>query len=453
MFWVLRAPIALRIVLMLVKLIIDNSISKVEGLTIEQYAGLRNELSYNVSEAVRFYQGGHLPTKRYLLDKRGQFPTGLLRRVLTYLKAEGIDYSTESHRTPPKAQHGFFALSLGLSPYPEQIEAVKACQSVIRGTVQAVTGFGKSTIMAMLIAAKGLRTLVVVPNLTLKAQLSRSFEQMLGNLNNIVIENIDSPRLKTLIDFDMLIIDEAHHGAAKTYRKLNQTAWKGIYHRYCFTATPFRSKDEEQMLLESIIGQVIYSVDYHTAVKRGAIVPIEAYYIEVPKQKTHAYTWAEVYRELVVNNNQRNQQIITLLSRLEEAGASTLCLVKEIAHGKKLKAGTGIEFACGEDDNTRMLLLEFNLRERNSLIGTVGVLGEGSDTKPAEWVIIAGLGKSRPAFMQQIGRGLRAYSGKESCKILLFLDKSHKWTRAHFKAQCTYLKEEYGIIPSLLTFT
>ena len=55
----------------------------------------------------------------------------------------------------------------------------------------------------------------------------------------------------------------------------------------------------------------------------------------------------------------------------------------------------------GQDGiHTRVCFLEFNMGEIKTLIGTTGVVGEGVDTRPTEYVIIAGLGKSKPAFMQ-----------------------------------------------------
>lgn len=330
-------------------------------------------------------------------------------------------------------------------PYPEQAEAVDVAAKYHRGILSMVTGFGKSITMALLIYRLQVRTLVVVPNLELKRQLTETFRSIFGTNKNIVIENIDSPKLKTLTDFDCLLIDESHHVAAKTYRKLNKTAWKGTYYRYFFTATPFRSRDEEQLLFESVAGQVIYSVSYKDAVAKGYITPIEAYYYELPKIPVRGYTWAEVYKELVVDRADRNDLIAELMFKLEEEKKSTLCLVKEINHGDELKRLTGIEFANGQDETSKEYIREFSLGALGSLIGTVGVVGEGVDTKPAEYVIVAGLGKSRPAFMQQCGRGVRMFKDKESCKIILFKDASHKWTLAHFNAQCKILRDEYGV--------
>ena len=110
-------------------------------------------------------------------------------------------------------------------------------------------------------------------------------------------------------------------------------------------------------------------------------------------------------------------------------------------------------FANGQVEETRYYITLFNEKELPCLIGTTGILGEGVDTKPCEYVIVAGLGKAKSAFMQQIGRGVRVYPGKESCKIVIFRDTSHKFTLRHYREQCKVLKEEFGIVPLKLEIT
>lgn len=427
------------------RLIIGNSESKVEGLSREQHKALSTLLSYEVNPQAAYFSGGFV-RKSSLLDKHGAFPSGLLDVVKRWFGASQVEYIDT--RVRPNARQGLYNFRLHLTPYPEQENAVAGCLEALRGTVSMPTGTGKSVTMALLINKLQVRTLVVVPNLELKRQLESTFKSIFGPTKDIVVENVDSPKLNQLTDFDCLIIDEAHHVAAKTYRKLNKRAWGGIYYRYFFTATPFRVRDEEQLLMESVAGRVIYRLDYPTAVAKGFIVPIQAYYIDIPK-KAHVkgQTWAEVYSELVVNNKERNDIISNILANLDSAGVSTLCLVKEIAHGELLSNKTGIHFVKGENENNRQMILEFNLRERNSLIGTTGVLGEGVDTKPAEYVIVAGLGKAKGAFMQQCGRGVRTYPGKEAAKIILLRDKSHRWCLKHYREQCKVLLDEYGVKP------
>lgn len=443
------------------KLTIGNSTCRLEGFTEKQYKQMRELCSYRISAQAEFYTGGHRSPKRYLMTPRGNFPSGLLYLIENYIKKHQLKPQVVDTRQRPKGLGTVFRLDLGYLPYTEQQEAAEACLREGRGMVVAPTGVGKTTIAALIINKLQVKTLVVVPTLGLKAQvtsdLSKAFPNTrvgsLASFANIAVENVDAldPR-KPLKGYDCVIIDEIHHSGAKTYRKLNRKAWEGVYYKLGLTATPFRSQENERLLMESVLSKVIYRIEYLDAVKKGYIVPMEAYYYELPVDTAQAEDlegrpWATVYSTLVVNNAPRNYLIIGLLTRLAARDYSSLCLVKEIRHGENLTSLVNLPFVKGENTDNREKILEFNLGEINTLTATTGVMGEGIDTKPAEFIIIAGLGKSKNAFMQQVGRGFRRYPGKESCKIILFYDKTHKFTRRHFKAQVKYLREEYGIVP------
>lgn len=428
----------------MVVITLGNSYSSISGLSVEAFKELRKELSYSTDAQAAYFAGGFARIK-YLLDKRGSFPSGLLSRVTRFLRSKAIVYQIKDSRLykPYTRNNG---LKPHITPYVAQDTALTNALKYGSGCISMPTGSGKSLVIALIASTLNLKTLVVCPTLEIKSQLIEGFKAVLKDASNITVENIDSRRLKTLKGYDCLIIDEAHHSAAKTYHTLNKTAWKDIYWRFCLTATPFRNQTEETLLFEAIAGKVIYKLSYREAVEQKFIVPIESYYIEVPKQDTDAYSWQQVYKELVVNNDSRNTLIAGLVESLKAAEASTLCLVKEIAHGKLLSEMTGIPFANGQDEDTKAYIKQFNAGKIKSLIGTTGVLGEGIDSKPCEYVIIAGLGKAKSAFMQQVGRSVRVYGEKESGKVILILDRSHKFTLKHFKMQTKILKEEYGSV-------
>lgn len=423
------------------RLIIGNSYSQVQGFSLGEEKTLREALRYRVDTGN--WGAGHRSQFRYLIDRKGVFPTGLLHVVLPLF----TDWVIEDKRVIPRSTPGLFKLNLPMEPYKEQIVAADTAAINERGTVVMPTGSGKSVTMALLIKLLQVKTLIIVPNLTLKTQLTESFKQYFGSLDNITIENIDSAKLKNAKDYGCLIIDEAHHVAASTYRKLNKSAWGGIFYRFFFTATPYRSKNEEQMLMESISGHVVYRLSYKDAVSKGFIVPVEVYYFDLPKVEVNGHTWAQVYKELVTDREDRNKLIQDLLLSLHVQGASTLCLVKEIKHGETLSNGGAFAFANGKDANTESFLREFSSGTRKVLIGTVGVCGEGADTRACEWAVIAGLGKSKNLLMQNIGRAVRRYPGKESAKVVLIRDRSHKWTLTHFREQVKVIREEFGVEP------
>jgi superfamily II DNA or RNA helicase len=432
------------------ELIIDNSVCKVSGLGDKHSKALRQLLSYSIDRQAAYFSSAH-NTRRYLIDKRGEFPTGLLYLVKDYLAKQGLTPRIDDRRKRPKAPVALFKMQMGFTPYPEQEEAARAAAQASRGIICAPTGVGKSAIVALIIDAIQVPTLVVVPSLELKRQLTGTLKACFGDLTHIRVENVDAlDPAKPLKGYDCVIIDEFHHSGAKTYRDLNKKAWSGIYYKFGLTATPFRSQDHERLLLESVLSQVIYRIDHKTAVDKKYIVPIEAYYFDLPKREPRGneYSWPSMYNELIVNNQYRNKVIANLIGSLTFSGVSTLCLVKEIKHGNNIQElCSNVDFANGLADNTRILILEFCLREKTCLIGTTGILGEGVDTKPAEYVIIAGLGKSKNAFMQACGRVFRTFTGKQSGKVILFRDASHKWTLQHFNSQVKYLRDEYGIKP------
>lgn len=425
-------------------LTINNSYSRLLGLTSAQLKELKESLSYTVGGSKAYFSGRGV-YKRYLINNKGEFTTGLLPRVLAWVLPQK-KFELRDLRVRPTTNCKELAhLDAPHVPYNEQLEAINSCVACDRGIVSAVTGFGKSYVMALLVQKLQLRTLIIVPNLELKRQLTADFTNYFGNLKNITIENIDNPNLKNHKKYDILLVDEAHHSAAKTYRMLNKNAWKNIFYRFFFTATPYRSDAEEQILMESVTGPVIYEISYTQARDKGYVVPVEAYYLESPRVVVTKDTWHGVYSEIVTNNVQRNQLLANTLLAINASGASTLCLVREIEHGRVLSELTGFPFASGEGQNTKELLTEFNNSRIKTLIGTTGVLGEGVDTKPCEYVIIAGLGKAKGQFMQNIGRGLRKYDGKYSCKIIIIQDRSHAWAVNHFNTQKRILKEEYGV--------
>lgn len=418
---------------------IDNSYSQIKGLSATQHKALAAALSYTVGDHFSTYG----PTKRTLLGRKGEFPSGLLSRVAETLKTEPLFY--DDKRKQPPLSPSVPALDFQRPPlYKSQADAYRSAMRHGKGVISMPTGTGKSRVIELLAQGLGVKTLVIVPSLEIKKQL----QGQLKGQDNITVQNIDSKALQTnKVAYDCLIIDEAHHVAAKTYQKLNKTAWTGIYYRFFLTATPFRNKKDEMLLFEAIAGPVIYQLSYKQSIKDKYIVPVEAYYYQLPKVQTDAYTWAQVYSELVVNNKVRNETICLTLLRLSKAEVSTLCLVKEVKHGQILSEMSGLPFVSGQDEDSRDYIHQFNSGEIKTLIATTGVMGEGVDSKPCEYVIIAGLGKAKSQFMQQIGRSVRTYPGKESAKVILFKDTSHRFLSRHYRAQCAILKEEYGIEP------
>ncbi len=421
---------------------INNSYSQISGLSVKADKELRDLLSYVVGGQSAYFSGYGVRRKS-LLSKRGELATGLVPRVKDFLGEN--NYTLKDNRLYSGHSKSHRRLLKTVKFYDWQVRAASKALVMGRGTIAACTGSGKSLTMALVASLFNVSTLIVVPTLELRKQLTETFLELFGPIPGITIKNIDDPSLYTDTKYDLLMIDEVHHSAAATYQKLNRKAWNGIYYRINFTATPFRNDKEETLLYESLAGQVIYELDYKVAAAKGYVVPVEGYYLDVPKQDTDAYTYQEVYNQLVVKNDIRNELIALFMLKLNAADKSILCLVKEVAHGKILAKLTGLPFVSGEDNESRDYIRQFNSGGIKAVIATEGMMSEGVDTKPCEFVILAGLGKAKSATMQKIGRCIRTYPDKESGKVVLIRDKSHKYLMRHFNEQKKILLEEYGV--------
>jgi DNA repair protein RadD len=182
-----------------------------------------------------------------------------------------------------------------------------------KAVLQIPVGCGKSGLASILPLgiAQG-RVLVIAPNLTIKAGLYEAMDitnrqkcfwrkanvlpdaQLVsgplavtletGNISvaqkaHVVITNIH--QLATSVDkwllqfpdgfFDMIIVDEAHHSAA--------TSWKKVLERFPnakiihLTATPFRSDRQE------IDGELVYRYPFRSATLKGYIKRLKASYV------------------------------------------------------------------------------------------------------------------------------------------------------------------------------
>ncbi|MFI5158963.1 MAG: DEAD/DEAH box helicase family protein [Sphingobacteriales bacterium] len=182
-----------------------------------------------------------------------------------------------------------------------------------KAILQIPVGCGKTGLASILPfgVAKG-RVLVIAPNLTIKSGLYDAMditnrpkcfwrkagvlgnEQMLvgplactldsGNISvatksHFVITNIQ--QLATNVDkwlhqfiddfFDMIIIDEAHHSAAESWKKVvNRFPNAKVIH---LTATPFRSDRQE------IDGELVYRYSFRSATLKGYIKRLKASYV------------------------------------------------------------------------------------------------------------------------------------------------------------------------------
>lgn len=349
------------------------------------------------------------------------------------------------------------ALPWAAKPYdlrPYQEEAVdRACQ-VRRGIINFATGLGKTLTAIHLIKRLKRKTLIVVPSDSIAKQFYKELSDAFGEkrvgyygggkkkIKDITV-GIAASVVKYAEDFKdlgVIIFDEVHHIAATTFYdiavKLGDTG-----RIYGLTATDYRS-DGKDIMINAGCGDVLIKRDVKWGIDNGWLAKPVFRVKEVDTQGADiSHDKLKNYKEHVLNDQRMKDQIQDDIKTYMNAGKSVLCLVAEVSHGEELSKLLGIPFAQGKDKQSQQYVEELNDGKIKGLIGTGGKIGEGSDTKRVDVLILANFMASKGPVIQAIGRGLRIYGTKTECIIRDYVPKGSSMLSRHAKQRINYYKE------------
>lgn len=242
--------------------------------------------------------------------------------------------------------------------------------------------------------------------------ISASVQSLVGRLDKYNPYSIDT-----------IIIDEAHHSAAPTYRKIFEYFKNAV--RFGFTATAIRG---DGVGLDVAFDDILCEYNTLYGIEHGYLSPIEACQVNLKydlgtvqyREDTGDYDAADIARVMsgtaagiaeAYTSNARGQTIIFAPS-IEEGKNVTALLNSQ--HGASTAA-----FIDGTTQNRGRLLEAYRLGLIKVLV-CYAVLTEGVDLPMTETVLLA-----RPVattnvglYAQMVGRGLRLHPGKSACKII-----------------------------------
>lgn len=114
-----------------------------------------------------------------------EFPTGLLGDVCDVLKKNNIPFNVEYiYEQRPPRQYDWVADD-GITPDPDQIEAIDACIHGLRGICKAPTGYGKTQVLAKrLMVGFGVPTLFVANKKSLLDDAAEAFRFGVTGINH-----------------------------------------------------------------------------------------------------------------------------------------------------------------------------------------------------------------------------------------------------------------------------
>ncbi|CAG8533842.1 1163_t:CDS:10 [Acaulospora morrowiae] len=276
------------------------------------------------------------------------------------------------------------------------------------------------------------------PDLTL--EIDQGERNAIGNANVIIgsvqtLGRTDSDRIKKYdpSNFKAIIIDEAHHAPANTYRRILEYfgATNKDTHMFIWgcSATVRRN---DGVALGEIFDEISYHRDFLDMINEKWLCNLRVTTVktdfDLSNVKSNNADFIESDLSKYVNVRPRNEMIARTYLALAESRKSTLVFGVDIKHVEALKE-TFQEFgitASSITSKTKKHLRSEILNDFKSMkfpvLVNCGIFTEGADIPNIDCIIMSRPTKSPVLFQQMIGRGMRLAEGKEDCLVLDFID-------------------------------
>ena len=231
--------------------------------------------------------------------------------------------------------------------------------------------------------------------------------------------------------WDYIIIDEAHHATAETYRKIidyfEPQFLLGI------TATPERMDGEDVFALFD--QNVPYELRLRDAIINGLVVPFKYYgirdeLIEYGLKETKGHRFVEQFSdeahcEFIYQAIEKH--------RIPRQKLKALAFCRDISHAIRMsQAMEGYyhtQYLTGRNSVGERVRAYKDLQDDSAeleILFTVDILNEGVDIPGVNMVLFLRPTDSQTIFIQQLGRGLRKYEGKQFVTVLDFIGNDYK---------------------------
>ena len=387
-----------------------------------------------------FKDADGLEVQAYDVRKNGDqviLPRGVVTKVPAHVEITDL-------RAKPKAPKLSYTRELGAEGYEGQREALAAMIENEQGQIIAPPGKGKTEIGLAFAAGCKTPTLVVVHTQDLFQQwLDRAKVSVPGaSLGEIKgrhcqVGHITIAMAQTLKNyvgagrtfwqqFGCIIVDEAHHAAAETWEWLLNSC--PAYYRFGLTASPTRA-DGRQPLVRFYIGPVIYKMDFVSQVPM-TIQPVKTKFGRDRTVYRGPFDWSRMLR-LLSENEERNDLIAHRVLDEIEDGHTVLVLSRQIKHLEAIQEAMRAR-QNGADEFT-LVTGKMTGRVREKAIqglrdGSVRCIlatqlaDEGLDVPRLDRVHLTFPGKHDGRIIQQIGRAIRTFDGKEDAIINDYTD-------------------------------
>ena len=299
------------------------------------------------------------------------------------------------------------------------------------------TGTGKSQIiiedLKYLVDRNEIKkVLIMVPSIPIKEDWIARTKSFSGKLdidvkfyNTVFIENNALGKYY----YDYIVFDEAHHAQAANCKKTLQYFTPKFL--IGLTATPERL---DRKNLDEIFGQYETKLTLREAIEKKVISNIRCYRlisnIDLSEVRYNGkdYNYADLEKTLVIDS--RNELIANTIKKYftpqENFFKQGIVFCVNIQHCKRLEkllndVGISAKAVYGSNKENDEIIEKYKNKEIQFLL-SCQIISEGWDCPQTEIVVMARPTLSKVLYLQQIGRGVRNYPGKECLYVIDVVD-------------------------------
>lgn len=298
------------------------------------------------------------------------------------------------------------------------------------------TGTGKSEIIiddiTQLVKQNEIsKILVMVPSTAVKID----WEKRVSIFSNL---NIDVKFYNTVFltrnilpsdYYDYIVFDEAHHAQASNCKKTLQ--YFNPKYLIGLTATPERM---DMKKIEEIFGSYDTNLTLQEAIEKNVITNIRCYRLisnvdlSSVRYNGKDYKYADLEKTLIIDS--RNELVVKTIKKYffprTDFYKQGLIFCVNVNHAIKLSSilnnyGLTAQAVYGGNNKNDDILNDYK-NKKIQFLCTCQLISEGWDSPQTEVIVMARPTLSKVLYLQQIGRGVRKYEGKECLYVIDVVD-------------------------------
>lgn len=238
-------------------------------------------------------------------------------------------------------------------------------------------------------------------------------------------------------DWDFVVIDEAHHAAAPTYRRIIEHLDAGSATGPLLLGVTATADRGDKQGLDDIFDEIVQEIKLPKLVKAGYIADMRGVRVKIGlnldtvKQSRGDYQDGDLGRamhDIGAADKIAQAMIVHAKGRKSLIFTPTIATAFELAEACN-RGNIRCEVVTGETPQDERRRIVTALRDGAiDAIANCAVFTEGTDIPIVDCIVIARPTKSRSLYAQMCGRGFRTYPGKTDCLVMdiVGVSASHK---------------------------